>query len=75
VPTFEDRGCHVISVTDPHGRILGFLDRNNDNNHHHHHHHHPIQFPYSLTWRAEEQVANYRQRECKQETSKEKAIG
>jgi hypothetical protein len=27
VPTFEDRGCHVVSVTDPYGRILGFLDR------------------------------------------------
>jgi hypothetical protein len=21
VPTFADRGCHVVSVTDPHGRI------------------------------------------------------
>jgi hypothetical protein len=27
VPTFVDRGCHVFSVTDPYGRILGFLDR------------------------------------------------
>jgi hypothetical protein len=27
VPTFADRGCHVVSVTDPYGRILGFLDR------------------------------------------------
>jgi hypothetical protein len=27
VPTFVDRGCHVISVTDPCGRILGFLDQ------------------------------------------------
>jgi hypothetical protein len=26
VPTFMDRGCHVVSVTDPYGRILGFLD-------------------------------------------------
>jgi hypothetical protein len=26
VPTFEDRGCYVVSVTDPYGRILGFLD-------------------------------------------------
>jgi hypothetical protein len=25
--TFADRGCHVVSVTDPSGRILGFLDR------------------------------------------------
>jgi hypothetical protein len=25
--TFADRGCHVVSVTDPHGRILGFLAR------------------------------------------------
>jgi hypothetical protein len=25
VPTFADRGCHVVSVTDPFGRILGFL--------------------------------------------------
>jgi hypothetical protein len=24
---FADRGCHVVSVTDPFGRILGFLDR------------------------------------------------
>jgi hypothetical protein len=27
VPTFADRGCHVVSVTDPYGHILGFLDR------------------------------------------------
>jgi hypothetical protein len=27
VPTFADRGCHVVSVTDPYGRTLGFLDR------------------------------------------------
>jgi hypothetical protein len=27
VLTFEDRGSHVVSVTDPYGRILGFLDR------------------------------------------------
>jgi hypothetical protein len=27
VPTFADRVCHVVSVTDPYGRILGFLDR------------------------------------------------
>jgi hypothetical protein len=26
-PTFADRECHVISVTDPYGRILGFLGR------------------------------------------------
>jgi hypothetical protein len=25
VPTFADRGCHVVSVTDSYGRILGFL--------------------------------------------------
>jgi hypothetical protein len=25
---FADRGCHVVSVTNPYGRILGFLDRN-----------------------------------------------
>jgi hypothetical protein len=24
---FTDKGCHVVSVTDPYGRILGFLDR------------------------------------------------
>jgi hypothetical protein len=24
---FADRGCHVVSVTDPYGRILGFLDK------------------------------------------------
>jgi hypothetical protein len=27
VPTFADRGCHVVSLTDPYGRVLGFLDR------------------------------------------------
>jgi hypothetical protein len=27
MPTFEDRGSHVDSVTNPYGRILGFLDR------------------------------------------------
>jgi hypothetical protein len=27
VPTFADRGCSVVSATDPYGRILGFLDR------------------------------------------------
>jgi hypothetical protein len=27
VPTLADRGCHVVRVTDPYGRILGFLDR------------------------------------------------
>jgi hypothetical protein len=27
VPTFEDRGCCIVSVTDPCGRILGFLER------------------------------------------------
>jgi hypothetical protein len=27
MPTFADRGCHVVSVTDPYGRILGFPDR------------------------------------------------
>jgi hypothetical protein len=27
VPTSADRRCHVVSVTDPYGRILGFLDQ------------------------------------------------
>jgi hypothetical protein len=27
VLTFADRGCYVVSVTDPYVRILGFLDR------------------------------------------------
>jgi hypothetical protein len=27
VPTFADRRCHVVSVTDPYDRILAFLDR------------------------------------------------
>jgi hypothetical protein len=27
VPTFTDGVCHVISVTDPYGRTLDFLDR------------------------------------------------
>jgi hypothetical protein len=26
-----DRGCHVVSVTDPYCRILGFLDRGMNN--------------------------------------------
>jgi hypothetical protein len=38
VPTYFHRGCHVVSVTDPYGRILDFLDRTCcvnllDNNH------------------------------------------
>jgi hypothetical protein len=27
VPTYADRGWHVVSVMDPYGRILGFLDQ------------------------------------------------
>jgi hypothetical protein len=27
MPTIADRECHVVSVTDPYDRILGFLDR------------------------------------------------
>jgi hypothetical protein len=27
LPTFADKGCHVVNVMDPYGRILGFLDR------------------------------------------------
>jgi hypothetical protein len=27
LPTFADRGCHMISVTGPYGRIIDFLDR------------------------------------------------
>jgi hypothetical protein len=27
LPTFADRGRHVVSVPDPYGRILGILDR------------------------------------------------
>jgi hypothetical protein len=27
VRTFAGRGCHVVNVTDPYGRILRFLDR------------------------------------------------
>jgi CBS-domain-containing membrane protein len=27
VPNFADKGCHMVSVTDPYGPILGFLDR------------------------------------------------
>jgi hypothetical protein len=26
-PILRDRGCHMVSVTDPYGRILGFIDR------------------------------------------------
>jgi hypothetical protein len=28
VPTSADRECYMVGVTDPHGRILGFIDRN-----------------------------------------------
>jgi hypothetical protein len=27
LPTFADKGCQVVSVRDPYGRILGFLGR------------------------------------------------
>jgi hypothetical protein len=27
MPTFAYRGCHMVSMTDPYGRILDFLDR------------------------------------------------
>jgi hypothetical protein len=27
VPTLADKRCHVVSVTDPYGHNLGFLDR------------------------------------------------
>jgi hypothetical protein len=27
IANFSDRWCHVVSVTDPYGLILGFLDR------------------------------------------------
>jgi hypothetical protein len=27
MPISADRGCHVVSMTDPYGHILGFLDR------------------------------------------------
>jgi hypothetical protein len=27
VPTFVDRGCHVVSMTDPYSRILSILDQ------------------------------------------------
>jgi hypothetical protein len=27
IANFADRGCHVVSVTDPYGRIIGFPDR------------------------------------------------
>jgi hypothetical protein len=27
LPTFADKRCHVVSVTDPYDRILSFLDR------------------------------------------------
>jgi hypothetical protein len=27
VPTFGDKGYHVVSVTDPYSRILGFIGR------------------------------------------------
>jgi hypothetical protein len=28
VSNFAARGCHVVSVTNPYGRNLGFIDRN-----------------------------------------------
>jgi hypothetical protein len=28
VSIFADRGCYMVGTIDPHGRILGFLDRN-----------------------------------------------
>jgi hypothetical protein len=28
MPTFADRECRVVSATDTHGRIIGFLKRN-----------------------------------------------
>jgi hypothetical protein len=30
VPTFMDKGCHVVSVTDPYDRTLDFLNRNDN---------------------------------------------
>jgi CBS-domain-containing membrane protein len=27
IATFADKGCHVVSVMDPYGRIFGFLYR------------------------------------------------
>jgi CBS-domain-containing membrane protein len=27
IAKFADRGSHVVSVTDPYGRILGFIER------------------------------------------------
>jgi hypothetical protein len=27
VPTFADRRCYVVRMTDPYGRVLGFLDQ------------------------------------------------
>jgi hypothetical protein len=33
VPTFADKWCYLVSIKDPYGRILGFLDRiMNENN-------------------------------------------
>jgi hypothetical protein len=32
MPTLADRECHEASVTDPYGRILGFLDRTLERN-------------------------------------------
>jgi hypothetical protein len=31
MPNFKDRGCRVVSATDPHGSILGFLDQSSYN--------------------------------------------
>jgi hypothetical protein len=33
VPIFADRGCHMVSATEPHGHILDFLDRKQNYTH------------------------------------------
>jgi hypothetical protein len=44
VPTFADSGCRMVSATDPHDRILGFLDRS---------HYYLFQVPPQFTHEAE----------------------
>jgi hypothetical protein len=43
VPTFADRGCHVVSVADPYSHIIGFLDRKQTP-----YTHYTVEFPFSV---------------------------
>jgi hypothetical protein len=49
VPTLADKGCRVVSATDPHGRNLGFLDP----------HTYPLKYKEKLQTCTLHQVGNY----------------